>query len=61
MRVVESDIIDSAKLFVQELMKNNDPSHDWYHVERVYKLAIYLAEQGKLVYIVITHFEIFFS
>lgn len=23
-------------------MKNNDPSHDWFHVERVYKNAMHL-------------------
>jgi uncharacterized protein len=26
-------------------MKANDPSHDWYHVERVYKLACHIAEK----------------
>lgn len=29
-------------------MKKNDPSHDWYHVERVYKNALYIAEQEKM-------------
>ena len=41
----EYDIISSAKILVENLMKNNDPSHDLYHVERVYKLAMHLAEK----------------
>lgn len=41
----DSDIITAAREHVQELMKNNDPSHDWHHVERVYKNALYLAEK----------------
>lgn len=41
------DIINEAKRFVKESMKSNDPSHDWNHVERVYKLAIYLSNEEK--------------
>lgn len=44
-----NDIIESAKDFVKDMMKNNDPSHDWYHVERVYKNAIYIIEQENLL------------
>ena len=43
------DILTAAKEHVQELMKNNDPSHDWYHVERVYKNALYLAEKEGII------------
>lgn len=35
----------AAIALVKELMKSNDPSHDWYHVERVWKMAIHLAEK----------------
>jgi uncharacterized protein len=42
-----SDILEAARAHVQELMKKNDPSHDWYHVERVYKNACHLAEQER--------------
>lgn len=38
----ESNILREAREKVQELMKNNDPSHDWFHVERVYRNAMYL-------------------
>lgn len=42
-----SDILNAARSHVQELMKNNDPSHDWHHVERVYKNALHLYETEK--------------
>lgn len=42
-------IIESAKEFVKELMKTNDPSHDWYHVERVWKNAVYIAQQERIL------------
>jgi uncharacterized protein len=42
------NILDAAREHVQELMKKNDPSHDWFHVERVYKNAVHLAEQEQL-------------
>ena len=44
-----TDIIESAKEFVKEMMKNNDPSHDWYHVERVYKNALHIIEQENIL------------
>jgi uncharacterized protein len=31
-------------------MKANDPSHDWFHVERVYKTAVYLTRQEQLLH-----------
>jgi uncharacterized protein len=37
--------IQQAKEFVKELMQNNDPSHDWYHVQRVFNNALYIAEK----------------
>ncbi|RNA34376.1 phosphohydrolase [Brachionus plicatilis] len=41
------DIINEAKNFVKDSMKSNDPSHDWNHVERVYKMSVYLANAEK--------------
>ena len=43
------NLIESAKETVKELMKSNDPSHDWYHVERVWKNAVHIAEQEKIL------------
>jgi len=36
-------LVDQAAKFAREMMKNNDPSHDWHHVERVWKNAVHLA------------------
>lgn len=38
-------MLKAARVRVQELMKNNDPSHDWHHVERVYKNAMHLYDK----------------
>ena len=43
------ELFSLAESYCKQFMKNNDPSHDWYHVERVYKNAIYIAEQEKLL------------
>lgn len=40
-------MIESAKEFIKEKMKKNDPSHDWMHVERVYRNAMHIAEQER--------------
>ncbi len=40
----KSEILKSARKHVQDLMKSNDPSHDIYHVDRVFKNAIHLYE-----------------
>ena len=48
-KMKELNVIDSAKETVKELMKNNDPSHDWYHVERVWKNAVYIAQQEMIL------------
>ena len=42
-------LLDSAVFFVKGQMKNNDPSHDWHHVERVWKNAVYICGQEKLL------------
>ncbi len=43
------DVIENAKSYVKVLMKNNDPSHDWYHVERVWKNAVHICNREKLL------------
>lgn len=40
-----TDIISKAALFAQNHHQNCDPSHDWWHVERVWKLAKKIAIQ----------------
>ena len=45
MENINENLIECAKKFVKELMKNNDPSHDWHHVERVFKNANYILNQ----------------
>lgn len=40
-----SDIITEIELFVKAAMKNNDPSHDWLHVDRVRNQALFLAHR----------------
>ncbi|EGC36114.1 hypothetical protein DICPUDRAFT_20966, partial [Dictyostelium purpureum] len=40
-----SYIINKLVEFVKKEMADNDPSHDWNHVERVWKLAVSIAEQ----------------
>lgn len=41
-------LIKKTENFVKNHMKNNDASHDWAHIERVRKMAIYIANQEKL-------------
>lgn len=36
-------IIDNTILFVKESLQNAEASHDWFHVERVYKNALLIA------------------
>jgi uncharacterized protein len=43
----QRSIIQSAITLVKSLMKSNDPSHDWYHVERVWKNALNIASNEK--------------
>lgn len=42
-------LIETAKVYVKNFMINNDPSHDWYHVDRVYKNTLFICEQEKLL------------
>lgn len=38
-------IFDNTILFVKEKLKNAEGGHDWFHIERVYKNALLIAEQ----------------
>ncbi len=38
------DLINKTILFVKEKLKNAEGGHDWFHIERVYKNALLIAE-----------------
>jgi uncharacterized protein len=38
-------VIDKTILFVKEKLENAEGGHDWFHIERVYKNAILIAQQ----------------
>jgi uncharacterized protein len=42
------DIIKSAEVFSRQMMTGFDSGHDWYHIERVRKLAAYINDKEKL-------------
>lgn len=42
-----SKIIQNTILFVKESLKNAEGGHDYFHIERVYKNALTIAEQEK--------------
>ncbi len=44
---MSQEIIIKIKREAQKYFKNNPPSHDWSHVERVYKLALKIAKKEK--------------
>ena len=39
-----SDIVHKTILFVREKLENAEGGHDWFHIERVYKNALSIAE-----------------
>jgi uncharacterized protein len=39
-----SDIINKTILFVKEKLENAEGGHDWFHIERVYKNALSIAD-----------------
>jgi uncharacterized protein len=39
-----TDIIDRTISFVKEKLKNAEGGHDWFHIERVYKKVLLIAE-----------------
>ena len=40
-----NNLIDSTILFVKEQLENAESGHDWFHIERVYKNALQIAEE----------------
>ena len=41
------NLIDNTILFVKEKLKGAEAGHDWFHIERVYKNALLIAEREK--------------
>ena len=41
----KEEIISKIKKYVQEVCKNDSTGHDWWHIERVYNLAKYIAQK----------------
>jgi uncharacterized protein len=39
-----SNIVHKTKIFVQEKLENAEGGHDWFHIERVYKNALLIAD-----------------
>ena len=44
----KKQIIQNTILFVKETLEDAEGGHDWFHIERVYKNAILIAENEKL-------------
>jgi len=40
-------LIDNTIVFVKEQLQNAEGGHDWFHIERVYKNALLIAEEEK--------------
>jgi uncharacterized protein len=41
------EIIEHTIRFVKEQLKNAEGGHDWFHIERVYKIALLIAKEEK--------------
>ncbi len=44
MSIIEKTIIEKTIIFVKEKLYNAESGHDWFHVERVYKNALFIAQ-----------------
>ena len=40
------NIIDKIKNIVKQKLENAEAGHDWFHIERVYKMAVKIAATG---------------
>ncbi len=40
-----SNLIHNTISFVKEALQNAEGGHDWFHIERVYKNALLIAQQ----------------
>ena len=45
--MIPSKLISKTIIFVQKQLQNAEGGHDWFHIERVYKNAIAIAENEK--------------
>ena len=45
--MIPSELISKTILFVRNQLQNAEGGHDWFHIERVYKNAIAIAEKEK--------------
>lgn len=43
--MIESNLVNATIRFVKKQLENAEGGHDWFHIERVYKLAIRIAEK----------------
>ena len=43
--MIESNLVNATIRFVQKQLENAEGGHDWFHIERVYKLALRIAEK----------------
>jgi len=41
----EEIIVNKTKDFVKETLKEAKPSHDFFHIERVYNMAVFISEK----------------
>ena len=46
--MTEKEIIDTTVLFVKTTLQNAEGGHDWWHIERVWKNAVTIAEGEKV-------------
>jgi uncharacterized protein len=44
----EDTIIQKTIEFVKTTLENAKPSHDFFHIERVYNMAVHIAEEEKV-------------
>jgi uncharacterized protein len=42
--MTNNQIIEAAKSFVKEILKNAEGGHDWFHIERVYNNALHISK-----------------
>lgn len=48
---MDNQILEQAKAYIQKKFGNEKTGHDWYHIDRVYKMAVHLQskEGGNLL------------
>ena len=44
---MQKNIIKQTELFVYEQLKSDASGHDWFHIDRVRKLALHIAREEK--------------